>query len=206
MPSWPGRPPVTEPARANLPWIFGPRDTDTAPGPDTDTRADAGIGPQGDADTDTQADTRPGPQTDTGETVSPAEPGIATLAIPAADDAPLPLGARLAARYSELPGWAQDLLWPFIRLVRDAYNGQPDSMRDYRRYAQSGEWVHPVLDGRGRKISFWLGRAYHALWGQWVHKLGLSLAYCGPRPLRFLGWLAFAAPFLVVFAVFARLI
>ena len=203
MASWPGRSPVTEPARTIPAWLLGQGDrpyTDTGPGADTDTQADTGTGPH--ADTDTQADTRPGAQADTGETVSPAQAGIATLAIPAADGAPLPLGERLAARYNDLPEWARDLLWPFIRLAHGSYTGHPGSMADYHRYIAGREWVHPMLDGWGRRISAGAGVTYHVLIGQWVTALGSLLAYCGPRPLRLLGLVIS----IIGFAVFVRLI
>jgi hypothetical protein len=206
MPPWPTRSPVTEPARVNLPWIFRPRGTDTRPAADTDTQPDTGITPQPDTDTDIQADTQPGAEGDTREPVSPAGPGIAHLPILKADGGRLSRGDRFAAWFNDQSEIRRDLLWPYICLIGRTRNGQPDSMATYRRHARSGDWVHPAMGGRGRTFFYWAGRAYHALWGHWVHKLGLSLAYCAPRPLRMAAWLLFAIVSVFAFAAFIRFI
>jgi hypothetical protein len=180
-------------------WLFpsagDAAETDTLPDAGTDTR------PLGDtpADTDTgaPADTQPAPQSDTPadthRPVSPARAGIARLPI-LAEDGRLSRADRFAARFNDMSEERRDLLWPYICLIGRARNGQPDSMATYRRYAHSGAWMHPATNGRGRRILYWTGRAYHAMWGHWVHKLGLSLAYAAPRPLRMLAWLLFTIP------------
>jgi len=157
------------------------------------------------AGTEAGTGTAPGTEAGTGGSTA-AGIGTGALAVPAADDTPLPLRERAAARYNDLPGWAQDLLWPFIRLAHGVYTSRPDSMATYHRYIADREWVHPLLDGWRRKVATGAGITYHVLIGQWITSLGLTLAYAGPRPLRFLGLAAFLIPFLIVFAVFVRLV
>ena len=107
---------------------------------------------------------------------------------------------RFAAWFNDQSEVRRDLLWPYICLIGRTRNGQPDSIAAYHRYARSGDWVHPAMDGRGRAFLYWAGRLYHATWGSLGHKLGLSLAYSAPRPLRMAAWLLFAVPLFIGFA------